>query len=227
LFVVLLPCVLGYNPGGRQDFMPLDQCFPYKTCETCIAEKFCGWCSTPVVGGNGAQCAGFSPDNKTSPFICYGTYQTTTCVFPTTGTSGTGTTGTTTTTTTTSSTTTGPSPTPPVTGFWRGLQINNGYVKGEWTFNFTKDYVNVEGPGSQMWGGNVFSSATEMDIKIDEGDNKGSTLYGIYEQDYGPASIFLTYAVSPVTSTYPPSSWGVAMNSKAYTVWILEQPKPF
>jgi len=232
--LLLLPTVFSYWGESAKEKMPLDYCFPYKTCIDCLKVKYCGWCSTPVVGGNGAQCAGFSPDTNSTPFICYGTYQTTTCILPTTATAGTGTghpttsTGPTTSTSSTITTTTGPNPAPPVRGFWRGLQINTGYVRGEWTFNFTSDYVEIRNPNEVVvYGGKVFSTATEMDIVLDVGNDKGKTLYGIFEQDFGPAEVFLTYAISPVGAKVAPASWGVAMNDKTYTVWALEQPKAF
>jgi len=233
IVVVLLPCVvLGYA-GGRKGIKAVkadDPCFAQPTCLLCIATPRCGWCSTPVVGGNGAQCAGFA-SNDSKPFVCHGTYQTTTCTPPTTSTTaqtsttGTGTTGTGTTGTATS--TTGPSPVPPVKGFWRGLRINKGFTTGEWTWNFTMDTVDVKGPKGEAFEGKVYSTVTEMDIVITSGDNKGVTLYGIYEQDFGPASAFLSYAISPLGLKYAPSSWGIAMNSESHTVWELEQPKEF
>jgi len=214
-----------------------DHCFPYTTCETCIAQPFCGWCSTPVIGGNGAQCAGFSPTNGSSPFICVGTYQTTTCIVPTTAssqtsTASTGSTGTHSTSTGTTGTTgtTGPQPKPVVAGTWRGLQINSGYVAGEWTFTFLGDNATIIGPNNWRASGTILSSVTEMDIVIIESsatDLVGKTLYGIYEQDFGPACLFLTWGVGPSTSRVPPANWGAAMKDITGKVWAMEQPKAF
>lgn len=44
-----------------------DHCSPYTTCPDCIAQQYCGWCSTPVIGGDGKQCAGFNPNSPTQP----------------------------------------------------------------------------------------------------------------------------------------------------------------
>jgi len=230
LFAILIfvPSLLSWRSNDRLggDKVSIDDCAPKPTCELCIKEHLCGWCSTPVIGGNGAQCAGFA--NGSTPFICQGTYQTVTCILPTTGTASTGpTTGTTTTGTTTSSTTTGPLPGPPVKGFWRGLEVNTGYVGGEWNFTFTDTKVVVNGPDKTRFAGDVFSSSNQLDIVIVEGDSAGKTLYGIFEIGQGPATHFFTYAVSPVGTTTRPVSWAIAMKDSTYAVWTLEQPKDF
>jgi len=222
------------NPSNYKTDQPDDYCFPYKTCEECLKQLYCGWCSTPVVGGDGAQCAGFSPDNKSTPFICIGQYQTTTCVFPTTGTTqgsstssgGTGSSGTGT-GSSTSTSTTGYSPVSPVSGTWRGIQINDGYIRGEWNFTFAGDAVTVYGPTNQYFTGSVVSTATELAITISSGDYVGFTLYGIYETDFGPASLFFTLAVAPAGGKVPPPNWGAAMKDRSSQVWTLVQPKEF
>lgn len=59
-----------------------DHCSPYTTCQACISEPLCGWCSEDVVyPGNitGAQCAGFNA-NGSNPFVCNGIYSTDQCV---------------------------------------------------------------------------------------------------------------------------------------------------
>lgn len=59
-----------------------DHCAPFLTCQQCVSEPLCGWCSLPVVyPGNitGPQCAGFSPNGST-PFACNGIYSTDQCV---------------------------------------------------------------------------------------------------------------------------------------------------
>jgi len=59
-----------------------DSCRPFLTCPDCIAQKFCGWCSTKVVYNDssiGGNCAGFNPDNSKKPFVCKGTYSTNEC----------------------------------------------------------------------------------------------------------------------------------------------------
>jgi len=211
-----------------------DHCFPYTTCETCIAQKFCGWCSTPVIGGNGAQCAGFSPTNGSSPFICIGTYQTTTCLPPgvttATSTGSTGSTGTTSTSTgsTGTTSTTGVEPKPVVSGTWRGLQVNDGYVAGEWNFDFAADNVTIKGPNNWSLSGTILSSPTQMDVVVlssSIGGLAGQTLKGIYESDFGPATFFLTWGLAPPGVT--PAGWGSLMKDPKSWTWIAEQPKPF
>lgn len=59
-----------------------DHCAPYTTCQSCISQALCGWCSEDVVyPGNitGTQCAGFNANGST-PFACNGIYSTDQCV---------------------------------------------------------------------------------------------------------------------------------------------------
>lgn len=62
-----------------------DPCAQYPTCQICVAQPLCGWCSVPVTypgphGTNitGAQCAGFNPSGP-DPFDCPAIYSTETC----------------------------------------------------------------------------------------------------------------------------------------------------
>ena len=57
------------------------KCAQYSSCQSCVAQPLCGWCSEKVVyPGNvtGAQCAGFNPDGP-NPFVCDGIYSTEMC----------------------------------------------------------------------------------------------------------------------------------------------------
>lgn len=63
-----------------------DPCAQYPTCQICVAQPLCGWCSEPVTypgphGTNitGAQCAGFNP-NGADPFTCSAIFSTEVCV---------------------------------------------------------------------------------------------------------------------------------------------------
>jgi len=254
LIAIVLPCVFGFSFFGKSsdkkvydkealNVLADDHCFPYTTCETCIAQKYCGWCSTPVIGGNGAQCAGFSPTNGSSPFICIGTYQTTTCIPPITvnsastgqsssssggGSSGDSSTGSGSSGTTTPTSTTGVQPVPVVQGSWRGLQVNNGYIPGEFDVDFAEDNVTIKGPNGFIVVGTILSSPTEMDIVVTQSTKgwDGKTLFGSYEQDFGPATLFLTWALAPVGAKAPPT-WGSAMKDTTALVFALEQPKQF
>ena len=62
----------------------VDHCSPFhESCEVCLAQKFCGWCSMNVTykdGTVGTQCAGFNPDvNSSTAFVCAGRYSTLEC----------------------------------------------------------------------------------------------------------------------------------------------------
>jgi len=57
------------------------RCAQFTTCQSCVAEHLCGWCSEDVIyPGNitGARCAGFNPDGP-NPFQCNGIYSTEMC----------------------------------------------------------------------------------------------------------------------------------------------------
>lgn len=232
LFVVFLAASVegklwpfGRAHTNKKNFVPLDHCFQYLTCQDCIAADFCGWCSNPVVGGGGAHCAGFSPVNGSSNFICHGTYQTTSCITPSASPTTAPSHSVTATATPGPSATPKPVPPPYVTGLWRGLQINNNYTQGEWHFNFTNDNVTISGPVSSLeWTGIVYSDAQQINIHITEGKYAGMTAQGIFEIDFGPVEYFLTLGVG-IPPSGRPSSWDEAMSGNNTVVWALERPK--
>jgi len=106
------------------------------------------------------------------------------------------------------------------------LQINHGYVSGEWNFTFAHDNVTIFGPNGFSLMGTILASPTEMDLVVPSG-GKTATYYGIFEQDFGPASVFLTWALAPLGATNAGFEWGTAMTTSTYRVWIMEQPKNF
>jgi hypothetical protein len=58
-----------------------DPCSTEGTCTECLAHKFCGWCSVPVVykdGTQGAQCAGYGNATR-NQFECHGVFRTDDC----------------------------------------------------------------------------------------------------------------------------------------------------
>ena len=60
----------------------LDHCSAFNAnCSQCLAQQYCGWCSTNVTyddGTPGTQCAGFDP-NVPNAFVCEGRYSTLDC----------------------------------------------------------------------------------------------------------------------------------------------------
>jgi len=125
--------------------------------------------------------------------------------------------------TSSSSSTTGPLPV--LSGYWRGVQINAGYLPGEWNFTFTRGAVTITGPQRYYLEGLIYSSSSELDIQSTFGPSKGSFFYGIFQEHYGPYEVdrVIYWALSPLGSGYPPD-WKTAISSPRYTVWILEQP---
>eukprot|EP01130_Rhizamoeba_saxonica_P012547 TRINITY_DN5305_c0_g1_i1.p1 TRINITY_DN5305_c0_g1~~TRINITY_DN5305_c0_g1_i1.p1 ORF type:complete len:610 (-),score=168.92 TRINITY_DN5305_c0_g1_i1:99-1865(-) len=58
-----------------------DPCADIPTCAECVAETYCGWCSTNIIfenGQRGTNCAFQGKD--ATPFFCNGIYQTETCI---------------------------------------------------------------------------------------------------------------------------------------------------
>jgi hypothetical protein len=120
-------------------------------------------------------------------------------------------------------------PKPVVQGTWRGLEVNTGYTPGEWGFVFSGDNVTISGPMFNLTG-TILSSVTEMDVVVISATDStlaGKTLKGIYESDFGPATLFLTWGLAPAGVTPLPGAWGTLMKDTKSWVWILEQPKVF
>ena len=59
--------------------LAVDECGQYTSCETCVPNNFCGWCSPGAIvyknGTGGRRCG----DMRDDPWDCPGKYQTTTC----------------------------------------------------------------------------------------------------------------------------------------------------
>eukprot|EP01006_Ploeotia_vitrea_P023467 TRINITY_DN55961_c0_g2_i1.p1 TRINITY_DN55961_c0_g2~~TRINITY_DN55961_c0_g2_i1.p1 ORF type:complete len:787 (-),score=129.14 TRINITY_DN55961_c0_g2_i1:288-2555(-) len=68
---------------GAVDAKIKDPCMKWHACGTCLAHKYCGWCSVPVVysnGQHGGRCAGIPGENgNRNQFKCYGIYRTSDC----------------------------------------------------------------------------------------------------------------------------------------------------
>merc|ERR1719378_1671582 len=183
-----------------------DTCGDQTNCQDCVDTTNCGWCSTNVIGGNGKHCAG----TDGIPFVCIGTYSTTDCTQP-------------------------PPPPPPplvpttptnVIGQWRGLEVNDNYVKGEWDANFTEKNITLIAPDGQQMTGAVSSDATSLNIDITSGQYQGMTAMGIYEVSFGPVCSFLTWALSQPGLGEAPPSFAAAMNSTTAVVYAFEKPLP-
>eukprot|EP01121_Diplochlamys_sp_Union-15-3_P012271 TRINITY_DN364_c0_g2_i1.p1 TRINITY_DN364_c0_g2~~TRINITY_DN364_c0_g2_i1.p1 ORF type:complete len:550 (-),score=69.51 TRINITY_DN364_c0_g2_i1:362-2011(-) len=145
----------------------VDECEKWPNCSICVQQQTCGWCSIPVIyeGGDvGKQCAGWNVDQTKRPFVCPGVYSIIDCSPPPppptpppaptylcneTGlhcyqtSPGHGTSF------EVCNATCGhpiiPSNSTPgdLRGVWRGLQIQNGYLSGEWTLKVPEGLSNV------------------------------------------------------------------------------------
>jgi hypothetical protein len=79
--LALVACLVAPLVAGQAPTVPVDHCSIYATCEVCVSEYLCGWCSEPVtyVGNvTGKQCAGYNPNGQ-DPFECTGIYSIEQC----------------------------------------------------------------------------------------------------------------------------------------------------
>ncbi len=85
----------------------------------------------------------------------------------------------------------------------------------------TETNATITRPDGKVIYGATSSSATELDLTLPN----GQVALGIFELDYGPVSLFLTWALSnPGVSTYP-ASFQAAMSSTTATVYNFIQIK--
>jgi hypothetical protein len=96
--------------------------------------------------------------------------------------------------------------------FFRGLQINHGYTKGEWTANFTKTQVTVTNPSGKATLGNVFQVQSYLVVQF----NDGITVSTIWQIEGGIETQFFSWAWS-APSGAPPTSYDQAMTTAGMT----------
>jgi len=96
--------------------------------------------------------------------------------------------------------------------FFRGLQINKGYTKGEWTANFTKTDVTVTDPAGTADVGTVFvvQSFLVVDFK------SGKTISSIWQYEGGIETDFFSWAWSADKGAAP-TSYDQAMTTTGMT----------
>jgi len=96
--------------------------------------------------------------------------------------------------------------------YFRGLQINKGYIKGEWSANFTKTDVTVTDPAGKADVGTVFvvQSFLVIDFK------SGATISSIWQYEGGIETDFFSWAWSADKGS-PPTSYDQAMTGPGMT----------
>jgi len=235
---------------------PVDECLKWPNCSICVQQQTCGWCNVPVVyEGNevGRQCAGWNVDKTKKPFICPGVFSIVDCTpppppptpppAPTYYCNETG--------LTCYQTTPGhgtswevcnatcghpivPSNSTPgdLRGVWRGLELQYGYVQGEWTLKVPEglsNVVSVIDPSGNALTANLFTVAggAQLWLQVLDGPNEGYWLKTIWALGFGQETKMFTWAWGPPTTdgnsaVGTPGSFNQAMTSAGYRefFWI-------
>jgi len=95
--------------------------------------------------------------------------------------------------------------------FFRGLQINKGYTKGEWSANFTKTDVTVTDPSGQSKKGNVFLVQQYLVVHFPTG-----IISSLWQYMGGAETDFFSWAWS-APGGQPPSSFDAGMITSGMT----------
>jgi len=223
-----------------------DPCMVYPDCHSCIAApQQCGWCSVPVLYYNGTvvgkQCAGVN--TTVSPKInCTGSFTTQDCtIFTTTGTSvatGQSSGG----PPANDKFKCNPATfmcekandgqpkqdcekqcnnvpvVPPVlqNTLWRGLEIDQRYIGGEWRVAFSTTDVSITDPQGRQTTGKV--SQVERYLTITT--SSGQAIQTLWQTSQGPASQFLAWAWG-VPGADAPQSFDSAMTTAGNTEYFF------
>jgi len=95
-------------------------------------------------------------------------------------------------------------------GVWRGLQINKGYIVGEWRAVFGKTNVTVTRPDGEKFTGDVSSVSQYLVITPKDGPLKGKKIQSLWQTTFGPVTKLLTWAWG-VPGGSPPKTYESAM----------------
>jgi len=96
--------------------------------------------------------------------------------------------------------------------FFRGLQINKGYVKGEWTCNFTKTDVTVVDPAGKMSKGAVSLVQNYLVVHFTD----GVVINSLWQYEGGIETDFFSWAWSAPGGDVP-TSFDTAMTTAGQT----------
>jgi len=218
-----------------------DSCNAYGTCKECIAATSgsitCGWCTQPVEYVNATspssyQCAGWEA-GQSHPWKCYGQFRIATCVdyccdtatgtckecdehhtgYPTKGICD-------------ASCQSGPKwYNCSFDGSYRGLEVDLGYIPGEWAAHFQKNTSHAKFeflPTGYEYEGDIKCRPTPsgQDGSFKLTLTNGTVLYGIYaDGDVQAETAGLSWAISELGATLPPVSWDAAMLGLNATVY--------
>ena len=209
-----------------------DKCNANMDCKTCLAatagDLTCGWCTTPVeyvnVTGAKYQCAGWQ-SGEHHQWKCYGQFRTASChdycCDTDTGTCaecGAGKTGLPTQDMCVAGCKAGPSPYGKCgfNGTYRGLEIDLGYLSGEWRAEFNESAQTAKFSflkTGYSYSGKIGCTALDKDDGAFQMTlTNGTKLYGIYATGSNQVeTVGLSWALSQLGSTVPPLGWESAM----------------
>jgi len=220
------------GPAKRRTIQVEDFCMNFTTCEPCIAQPTCGWCSNDVVyldGTRGKNCAGFNPDSSKKPFLCSGSFSSNDCVTapktyecePRSKTCVESRPGFGFDFATCNATCNRPLPpaqnvTPiALQGEWRGIQIQNGYTVGEFKATFGQTNAVISKDSTVLIGGDVQSVEDQIWIQTEKG-----LLKGRWQIVNGPETKIIGLAFG-IPGGEVPFDFGEAMTKEGYSEFFF------
>jgi len=221
--------------SGASTLAIIDQCSNYSTsCKDCLGQPFCGWCSNEVMykdGSQGRNCAGYNADRSKNPFVCVGEFSTTICPVapksydcddktkkckqvPGGGRYS---------DLNVCNTQCSQPPPPPnnvtpidLQGFWRGLQIQDGYQVGEFKALFSATNAQISNSnGTVLIAGDVQSLNDQIWINTERG-----VLKGIWQNANGPVTKIAGIAFG-IMGKEAPKDFAVAMQTKGMSEFVF------
>jgi len=88
---------------------------------------------------------------------------------------------------------------------WRGIEVQKGFILGEWDYNFTANSVTIRDPMGTITHGSV-ATINNMVITILDGPHVGSKIQVLTtEMSYGPETLTVAFSLSDYDSPVPDS----------------------
>eukprot|EP01128_Nolandella_sp_AFSM9_P009073 TRINITY_DN5711_c0_g1_i1.p1 TRINITY_DN5711_c0_g1~~TRINITY_DN5711_c0_g1_i1.p1 ORF type:complete len:796 (+),score=102.54 TRINITY_DN5711_c0_g1_i1:289-2676(+) len=212
-----------------------DICSVFTTCDSCVEQPTCGYCSTPVKyndGSIGTNCGGFNLDDSKRPFVCKGTYSSNSCdasVPPQVyycddsfygcveTIAGNGTTYETCQNECNEDNFQPVPVTPPaLQGKWRGLLVQANYTLGEYIADFSATEVVIsDNANNVIIRGSVSSTVREVWIT-----NLNGVYRGIWQIVYGPETGNVQIAFGSVNGRAPSSFRQASQNERDISLFL-------
>lgn len=101
-------------------------------------------------------------------------------------------------------------------GVWRGLEVNVGYLSGEWDAKFANDSLTLVDPSGKTYTGQIEMSGGYLQISFTD----GTLVFAQFQNAFGPETIYLTFAVSAPNAALAPD-FVTAMDTAGDTEFIF------